>query len=414
MLIAISTAITLVVAEYAFRKVLFSDSNAFKSIRYAGYYSGHLSEAHEEFFNETFWKLNYLFNRSFNITSPHPLLGWVGSMDMETLQHHEAGKMNGRRPVLLYGDSFAQCVDSTICFDEYLNRDSVFTRSHYLLNFGVGGYGVDQTYLMFRETAPKFQNPFVIFSLLTTDMDRCMLGVRDAQKPFFKLERDSLVLRGTPITLSSEAYFEENPPRITSYLWQRLKSSRVWPFKQDEADVQSYIDDMKRLNKAILESAFRELNRLNIDFVVLIFHPEHHPADEWRLGFIREVCESNNVPYLLDREIRNEEVKDGPYDPHKYAIKGDGHPTSYSNILVSDIIKELVLLAELRNRMYIDPVPGNQLGLLLSISDYKKYIYENADWLSHVREKAASRNMSLDTMVMMDALYMAAGDNKKK
>lgn len=98
----------------------------------------------------------------------------------EDLRHQDAGNIGRRRPVLLFGDSFAAGVGDAESFQNILNHDEAFSRDYYLLNYGVSGYGVDQIYLMLQHTLPLYQRTIVIFSLMTFDLDRSILTFREA------------------------------------------------------------------------------------------------------------------------------------------------------------------------------------------------------------------------------------------
>ncbi len=389
-LLILTTVIMLVLAEYAFRLILFSDSEIFAYLRNPYYYSDHIKHENEDFYNENYWKLNYLLNGNFNVENPNPLLGWTGFFGKKTLDHRDWKAAKGKRPVLLYGDSFAMCVDSVECFEDILNRDSAFASDNFLMNYGVGGYGVDQIYLLFKNTVDKFENPFVIFSLLTTDMDRSMLNVRDAQKPYFVLNDEGLELQGVPITLSSKEFFEQNPPDIKSYLWNKFKSSTLYTSEQNKEIETEYIAKMKELNKAILMEVFRKLKELNTNYVVLIFHPVHLPDYGWRLTFLRELCRENEVPYICDLDVRKADNNYSKYNQYRYAIMEDGHPTSYSNVLISNELKQYILDPEYRKVLY-----------------YKERILFSPEWLETVKLKAIKNGISLDSMINMDAKYMA-------
>ena len=392
-LLFVTTTIMLLLAEFAFRLILFSDIETFAYLRNPYYYSDHIKHKNEDFYNENYWKLNYLFNKSFNVKNPNPLLGWTGFFDKKTLDHRDHKASKGKRPVLLYGDSFAMCVDSCECFEDILNSDPEFASENYLLNYGVGGYGVDQIYLLFNETVDKYENPFVIFSLLTTDMDRSMLNVRDAQKPYFVLNDDGLELQGVPITLSSEEFFEQNSPDIKSYLWNKFKSSPLYPFSQNKKLETEYIEKIKTLNRAILTEAFKKLKELNTNYVVLIFHPVHLPRTGWRLTFLRELCYENKVPYICDLDVRNADRNYSKYIQYKYAVMGDGHPTTYSNVLISNKLKRYILDPEYREIEY-----------------YKYRILYSPEWLETVKLKAFINGIPLDSMIYLDAKYMADQD----
>ncbi len=210
-----------IIAEYAFRAMLFSEYKAFDNLKNPGDYCN--SDIHEDY-----WKLFYKFNEEYRPPeNPHPLLGWKGGFHPESYIHHAFRYLGNKKPVLLFGDSFARCVDQSKCFQEILNNDDEFTNDNYLLNYGVGGYGVGQISLLSQKVIPLFKNPFVVFSLLTYDLDRSVLSVRTGQKPYYKIENDSLKLCGIPINSNPKEFFDSNPPEITSYLFNKFLFSNL-------------------------------------------------------------------------------------------------------------------------------------------------------------------------------------------
>ena len=345
-LLIVSISTTLVLAELLFRFILFSDSEKFESLRDPSAYTLYFKDHNEDLFTDEYWKLSYKFRSSHSIENPQPLLGWWGLFNRETLEHINQEDIQGRRPVLLYGDSFARCVDSVLCFEDIMNSDTIFSSRYYLLNYGVGGFGVDQIGLLFEETVERFDNPFVIFSMLTTDLDRSMLSFRDFQKPYYKVSGDQLILDGVPITQSTDEYIKQNPPEIGSYLLNRLRNSKINPFKQSERRYEAYLDEIQQLNAFILTKVFDTLENLGLDYVILIFHPEHHSLPDWRLTFLQTFCEMNGIPSICDLDIRKKDSTSLHYDPHRYAIKGDGHPTSYLNELIARDLMRIIIEAE--------------------------------------------------------------------
>ncbi|WP_295543498.1 hypothetical protein [uncultured Thiohalocapsa sp.] len=343
-LMLVSLLCALVMAEFALRGMLFSDAPLFAGLRDASLFSHRVPDRDGDFYGEDYWKLRWIFEHKHNIQEPQPLLGWWGFFDPRTLEHHERDQIDGRRPVLLYGDSFAQCVESEECFEDILNRDQGFAQDHFLLNYGVGGFGLDQIALLFDETVDRLDAPFVIFSLLTTDLDRSLLSFRDAQKPYFVLEGDRLSLQGTPITLSTADHVDRNPPQIRSYLLNLLRNSLLGMFpRANRAD--AIKARSKSLNARILEGVLERLQDEEIEHVILVFHPQHHRADDWRLVFLREACERHGAECLFDEDMRTVDVRrrGGEHDPFRYALPNDGHPTSYANHLVA---RELAAVIE--------------------------------------------------------------------
>jgi len=411
-LMIFTTAIMLVLSEFAFRLILFGDNEAFSSLRNPAYYAGQIKHKNTDFYNENYWKLNYLFGKVFNIEDPHPLLGRIGSFDKKTLNHDNQDKVKGRRPVLLYGDSYAKCMPAVECYESFLNKDTAFAANHFLLNYGVNGYGVDQIYLLFKETVNKFDKPFVIFSLLTMDLDRSMMNVRDAQKPYFILTDKGLELQGVPITLSSSEFFEQNPPQINSYLWNKFKSGPLNPFVQNKKTEMEYIEKIKTLNTAILEEVFVKLKELNTDYVILIFQPEYHTTEDWRLTYLRELCQKNEVPYICDLDVRNADSTFAEYNPYNYSIQGDGHPTSHANALVSNELKRFILEPDYREELFTRNANWKQNIVVKGIEYYKSRILNTPDWLEAVKSKAIDRGISLDSMVLLDAIYLVEQDKE--
>jgi hypothetical protein len=384
-LVLISTFIALVIGELALRFMLFSKSKSFESLRDPSAYAVYPKDDSEDFSNEDYWKLVYRFRNRNNIENPQPLLGWWGFFNRETLEHVDEKQLQARRPVLLYGDSFAKCVDSVRCFEDILNNDSTFSSDHYLLNYGVGGFGIDQICLLFEETVDRFENPFVIFSLLTTDMDRSMLQFRDAQKPYFEIKGDSLELRGVPIDQSTDEFVKDNPPIIRSYLFNRFRNTILNPVKiQNQDKKKTYIEGIKELNEMIITRAHENLKKSGLGYVFLIFH-------------IRE----NDSTYAS-------------YDPYHYAIRGDGHPTSYMNTLIARELKQIILGND--NLGIVKEINNRNLGSVVSrdIEYYKNQILSSPEWLEHFKEKAEKRGITLDSMIYLDAKYMMETKNSSR
>lgn len=122
-------------AELTLRALPFADTPVNARLRHPGLYA-------DPFSDDDYWILQYVFkHRRQPPENPHPLLGWVGSFDRETYRHDQSAEIAGRRPVLMYGDSFTVCARSEKCFQNILNADDEFARDHALLNYGVGVTG---------------------------------------------------------------------------------------------------------------------------------------------------------------------------------------------------------------------------------------------------------------------------------
>lgn len=401
----ISSLIALVIGEFIFRALIFGDMEAMDKYRYPGNFA--------EIFSDDYWKLAYKFDRETNKPPEHPhhLLGWSLYFDHYSYMHDDYPKLGKRRPVLLYGDSFAMCVDSTDCFEDYLNADSSFSKDHYFLNYGVGGYGVGQILLLFEQTVDRFEKPFVVFSLLTKDLDRSILSVRTGQKPFFDVENDSLVLKGLPIDPNPAHFFEENPPEITSYLWRKFLYSGInfFPEKFDEKikGKTTYLQEIREVNAKILERAIADLKARDLDFVFLIFHSEDDfrlDEDlEWRNAYLRDILDRNEVPYIWSRDLVREDEHYADYQHERYIIPIDGHPTSYLNGLIANRIKEIVLRDSLGS---FTPDSLNPQFFHNQAAEFVHQMQSDSVWMTKLGAKSEELGIPLEQVMWEDALFM--------
>jgi hypothetical protein len=342
----VSGALTFALIEVAYRAVLFGHAPAFASLRVARKYADPYSE-------DDYWKLSYRLGeweaRPF-ARRAHPVLGWVGAFSRGNYLHRDASRIAGRRPVLLYGDSYAACVRGVRCFQALLNEDEEFSQGHYLLNYGVGGYGVDQIYLLLKNSIARYDDPFVIMSLLTKDLDRSVLSVRHGQKPRFRLDGDALVLDSPPILPDPHEFHATHPPEIRSYVY------RLWLFGNfPPVGLASWLRENRRkteakiaLNEKILREIVVELRRRELDFGFVVFHPavtgnpKLDARTDWRETFLRRFLEDNEVAYIWSKETaaRQSKVK----HPRLADFMTDNnHPTTFFNELLANEMKAMVL-----------------------------------------------------------------------
>jgi hypothetical protein len=336
--------LTALASEGIFRALLFSKVGFMEKFRKPELYFDYDSESN-------YWKLYYLFDGKLKPpANPHPLLGWGGYFSPETYLHTEASNIKGRKAVLLYGDSFAGCLTSKEeCFHGILNADDEFAASGYLLNYGVGNYGVDQIYLLLKNSLGHFQNPFVIVSILTQDIDRTTLSVRIGQKPYFELVDGELVLQGVPINSSPETFFAKNAPTIPSYLFRLWVQGNGWP--QQVRQYFKGLDHIKNMKMKITEklllNIIYELRKRHLQHVFIIFHLDRAVQDvnwlDWQEDLIESVLRDNHEPYISAKEVVRQHLRKHNGTIDDYYIQGDGHPTALQNKILADVMKKVVL-----------------------------------------------------------------------
>ncbi len=337
-LVAASVLFSLGVAECAWRLLLASDTSLGHRLRKPTLYADSLSD-------DLFWLLRHRWyghkGRFKPPQNPHPLLGWRAAHIGADFSHKDERLIADRRPVLLYGDSFAQGMAGVERFQTVLNRDPQFSRDHYFLNYGVGGYGVDQIYLMFESSVERYRDPFVVFSLLTFDLDRSVLSVRIGQKPYFEVTGGELELRGVPIDSRPERFFAGRPPRVGSYLLRRLSRLPVVTRLRGERRV----EEKKRVNGAILDAAIDKLEALGLDYTILVFHTRKpfRQGPDWRCTWLRSRLEVRGADYLWAYDVLRREAGDQPlealFDTRHH------HPTTLANQIIAREIAQRVLAA---------------------------------------------------------------------
>jgi hypothetical protein len=309
--LAIGLAVALLGIELALRWAVLSDSAAARRI-------GEKLRVPSNFANEdveeVFWKLQHRF------TPPESLgevpgydehVGWVGDLVVpDTYEHLDAPSVGERTPVLFYGDSFAQCVvPKPQCFQGLMERSDLDPQ-YRLLNYGVGGFGFDQAYLMLARTIDhwKGRQPIVVLAILVeSDLDRCVLDFRGWPKPRLEPDgRGGVRLREETVP-SVDEYFERHSLQAGSLLWRallyrNLAPIRGWQTRQQIA--RARIDEKKELARAILASAHRLLEERGVRHFVLLFNvrgPFDDPRYTWQEPFLHETCAELGMPLVSVR-----------------------------------------------------------------------------------------------------------------
>lgn len=400
-LLLVTSAICLGIGEIVLRWMLYNQSPNFENWRNPAHYASPD--------DPNYWKLLQQWKgQSRPPASPHPFLGWTGKYFGDTYLHHEFGKLGKKRPVLLYGDSFSMCVEQVECFEDILNVDSTFSKDHFLLNYGVGGYGVDQAALLMSQTMPRYEKPFVVFGLLTTDMERSIMPYRDGQKPYLDEEDGELLLKGLPIKAKTQDYLDENPVAIGSYLFKRWASSR---FNPSHSLKHSIFGETRRkalqqkVNRLLLKQVCTELRARDIDFTFLVFHYEENMWNpeyvDWRDEHLREVMAELKAPCIFSidvlRKHREQHPELGHYD---YVLPTDGHPTTLYNSLIAAEIKRLALTSQPQKGHFTQTNTFEAMA-----SKIESDILASENWRKAVAEKALENGMSFETQLQVDAAY---------
>ena len=336
LLVVLAVSIALVSVEVAFRALLFTQLPWMSRFRQPGLYSNPLSD--------DYWKLLHAFGSADRQPSRlHPLLGWSGSFD-DQLQHLEKTKVENRTPVLLYGDSFAH-YHLPKWFQQYFNEDASLNKHCFLLNYGVGGYGLDQIQLLFERSIDGFKRPSVIYSFLLDDIGRALLSVRDHPKPYYAEEGGSLTLRGVPTDRRIDDYLAKNPIGIRSYLWRLLFLNKLPERAAKWMEGDTEIARQTRLARFLLGNAVATARDAEAPILFVIFTEMsafHSP--DWRQAMVEEILREIGAEYIsVHRLIADDLARTRRRLPDYFREPPDGHPSDVQNQLVFKALRTHLL-----------------------------------------------------------------------
>lgn len=344
-LVSFSFAMILVMSEIAFRYVIFSKAPLPERFRDPGNYFNYFEEPE-------YWKLNYYFGEKVGKAPRYGIdseLGWRDEEVEPNFKHHDFEEIKGRRPILMYGDSFGNCVTPT-CFQYAFNSNPTFSKKCYMLNYSTGGYGLDQIYMTLQRSVGHYDNPFIVFSLLTLDLDRAIWPVFVGQKPYFKIDNSRLILSGLPIEKSPADYFSSFPFYWGSYLLQYFRSFQVGysPYKVTN----EHKERVREMAEHLIKNSILEMRKQRLDFIFLIFQPDNFgesgirlsEEQDWRLKVIADTLKSMNAPFITTQSIVGEYYGTDSFNTKDLFIAGDGHPTHLQNQLIYEGLNRQIFI----------------------------------------------------------------------
>jgi hypothetical protein len=244
--------------------------------------------------DEAYWNVVH-WRTAAHDTRGHPRhdrrLGWhSGRLASGTLEHADEGALDGRRPVLLFGDSFAEGIWPETADD----FTTLFARSDLadafaLLNHGSGGYGLDQIVLLLSDVLPRHagRRPLALVSLLVDDdIDRCVLAFRVWPKPRLAIEGGRLIGEERPVPTLGE-YLEHH--QALGGLWIDDFGSHLWR-RLDGSGRAGLEGEKQALARALLERAVGELRGAGVEFLFVLFRQGNSIQDPAACGWRARLC----------------------------------------------------------------------------------------------------------------------------
>lgn len=358
--LAAATLLGLLLLEGVLRFLLFSDTALAQrlgaEIRRPWLFSS-------RFGGREYWKLAALIDGGPDVRPDFDArFGWLKpEIDPLTLRHADEPDLAGRRPVLLFGDSFGACfVEEQDCWQGLLER-SALAREYRLLNYAVVGYGLDQMLLLLRATLDLYAGlrPIVVVGIMVEDdLDRCYLALRDFPKPSFALqpslapEEAELVLH--PVADPSRlAYVRANPIGIRSYAWRLflINSGIVRGARLPEWTGEAgHVRTKKALCGRILAEMQRELSRRGLEGFFVLFHGRQALQApglySWQEPFLVEELGARGLRFVSSRRFLLEDAAANGTPIDDAFIRagwGFNHYTAHANAVVFQAIEQGLL-----------------------------------------------------------------------
>ncbi|MFT4540185.1 MAG: hypothetical protein ACI841_000341 [Planctomycetota bacterium] len=242
-----------------------------------------------------------------------PNLGWTHQrFDSKTYDHPNRDRLGQRRPVLFYGDSFAACVTEPKDCWQGLVAESELSAEFCLMNYGVGGYGFDQTCLLVHDTLELWQgnDPVVVVSLLVdADLDRAALPFFSWPKPDWTIAADGHAQYEAPIIKGNDEWIAANGIGVTSFAWNWfVNGSGLLPGSWVDAlsGENAHRTRVESLTRSLLDDLQTELDGRGLEWFVLVFHGlKHFRADDrvavaadWREPFLLSELDKRGIRYV--------------------------------------------------------------------------------------------------------------------
>ena len=255
------------------------------------------------------------------------------------LSNENPGLELQKQPRLLaVGDSFTFGAGGSVSAQETWPAILERMSQRQVLNAGVGGYGIDQTYLRAEMLLPEYQPQIVIFGLIPDDIGRAELAVRgDTPKPYFEL------------TGAAEVVFHPVSPSFQTQGWRiwgrkilgysyffHLVMTRLLPdywYGCQRVHTQGSAVGCVLLNQL---GAYAQKHQIAV--IVLIQWEKYPKADSVKRVNALRACLDEHMLKVLDLRAAFNQVRqqNGPRFANFYQDAMGGHLTATGNQFVAE------------------------------------------------------------------------------
>lgn len=291
---------------------------------------------------DLYWILQNAFNPGDLRPVPNydPRHGWLGlGFPPGELCLLDAASAGERRPVLLYGDSYAACASPRgTCFQDYLEAREL-GGTHRILNHGVAGYGLDQIALLLEATLEGYleRDPAVVIGVLVDDdLDRAGLSMRGWAKPRFERRAGGWELVPAPAETPRPPWLASYALRLLTH-GEPLATAGIHPALCPADEIEA---ENRERSRMLFARMVELTERHGVEAFFVLFYarasielPEHNG---WREAFVRETLDELGAPWVSTR---------GPLLTHARASGRTLDPYYLSNGHLSPLGNEVALRA---------------------------------------------------------------------
>src|SRR3989442_1171749 len=148
---------------------------------------------------------------------------------------------------------------------------------------------------------------------------------------------------------------------------------------------------IKALNEKIILKADSEFTSMHLDYAFLLFDNFYNEDGNWREDFLTGFFNEHKIPFIFSTELTDRDSVYSENNFNRYAIPGDGHPTTHYNLLVAEEIKKYVL--DYQNYSAKKMIVNKSLSDTTSVAYFERKIRMDTRILKSVKQNAAEKNI---------------------
>jgi hypothetical protein len=259
------------------------------------------------------------------------------------------GAASEAEPILAVGDSFTfgdQVADHETwpaVLETLLDRR--------VINGGVFGYGMDQSFLRALKLIPIYRPSILIFAFIPDDIRRCELDWRQgASKPYFEVAGERLVLKNVPVPPPAHLAHKGNMRQILGYslLAHKLMMTCCQHYWLMGVTWRTFYSAHRihQNGEAVACHLLKELEALKrrlglADVFVLIQYTEQpDPSHIATVERLTAGCTGSGVVVV---DLKKPLTTMREQDPHRYETLFDRHMTAAGNAFVAQELYRIMM-----------------------------------------------------------------------